>query len=333
MPNAFICDAIRTPIGRYGGALAHVRTDDLGAIPLRALMERNAGVDWSAVDDVIYGCANQAGEDNRNVARMALLLAGLAGRRAGHDRQSPVRLEHGRDRHRRARDQERRDVADDRRRRREHVARAVRHGQGRQRVLARREDRGHDDRLALRQPADESASTASIRCPRPPRTWPRNSRFRAQTRMHSRCAASSVPRRRLPPAGSPRKSSRSSLPAKKGDPVVVDRDEHPRETTIGSAREAQGRRASRRHGDRGQRVRRERRRLRRAARVRGRRRPPRPYAAGARRRRGGGGRGAAHHGHRSGAGDAQGAREGRADARRDRRHRAERGLRGAGAWR
>src|SRR5450432_4796096 len=77
MQNAFICDAIRTPIGRYGGALAHVRTDDLGAIPLRALMMRNPGVDWSAVDDVIYGCANQAGEDNRNVARMALLLAGL----------------------------------------------------------------------------------------------------------------------------------------------------------------------------------------------------------------------------------------------------------------
>src|SRR5258705_8950836 len=77
MPNAFICDAIRTPIGRYGGALAHVRPDDLGAIPLRALIERNAKVDWPAVDDVIYGCANQAGEDNRNVGRMALLLAGL----------------------------------------------------------------------------------------------------------------------------------------------------------------------------------------------------------------------------------------------------------------
>ncbi len=77
MPNAFICDAIRTPIGRYGGALAHVRTDDLGAIPMRALIERNAEVDWAAVDDVIYGCANQAGEDNRNVGRMALLLAGL----------------------------------------------------------------------------------------------------------------------------------------------------------------------------------------------------------------------------------------------------------------
>ena len=77
MDHAFLCDAIRTPFGRYGGALASVRTDDLAAIPLRALVERNAGVDWQAVDDVIYGCANQAGEDNRNVARMALLLAGL----------------------------------------------------------------------------------------------------------------------------------------------------------------------------------------------------------------------------------------------------------------
>ena len=75
--HAFICDAQRTPIGRYGGALSSVRTDDLGAIPLRALMERNAKVDWEAVTDVLYGCANQAGEDNRNVARMAALLAGL----------------------------------------------------------------------------------------------------------------------------------------------------------------------------------------------------------------------------------------------------------------
>src|SRR6266567_4748740 len=77
MENAYICDAIRTPFGRYGSALASIRTDDLAAIPLRALIERNAKVDWSAVDDVVFGCANQAGEDNRNVARMALLLAGL----------------------------------------------------------------------------------------------------------------------------------------------------------------------------------------------------------------------------------------------------------------
>jgi 3-oxoadipyl-CoA thiolase len=77
MQDAFICDAVRTPIGRYGGGLANVRTDDLGAVPIRALIERNTKVDWSAVDDVVYGCANQAGEDNRNVARMSLLLAGL----------------------------------------------------------------------------------------------------------------------------------------------------------------------------------------------------------------------------------------------------------------
>ncbi len=77
MADVFICDAIRTPFGRYGGALANVRTDDLAAIPIKALMERNPGVDWQAVDDVIFGCANQAGEDNRNVARMALLLAGI----------------------------------------------------------------------------------------------------------------------------------------------------------------------------------------------------------------------------------------------------------------
>jgi 3-oxoadipyl-CoA thiolase len=77
MTEAYICDYIRTPIGRFGGALSSVRADDLGAIPLKALMQRNVGVDWQAVDDVIFGCANQAGEDNRNVARMSLLLAGL----------------------------------------------------------------------------------------------------------------------------------------------------------------------------------------------------------------------------------------------------------------
>lgn len=77
MAEAFICDAIRTPIGRYGGALSSVRADDLAAVPLAALMARNPNIDWEAIDDVILGCANQAGEDNRNVARMAALLAGL----------------------------------------------------------------------------------------------------------------------------------------------------------------------------------------------------------------------------------------------------------------
>jgi 3-oxoadipyl-CoA thiolase len=77
MPEAFICAALRTPIGRYGGTLATVRPDDLAAVPLRALMKRHPSLDWNALDDVVFGCANQAGEDNRNVARMALLLAGL----------------------------------------------------------------------------------------------------------------------------------------------------------------------------------------------------------------------------------------------------------------
>jgi len=77
MAHAFICDYVRTPIGRYGGGLAKVRADDLGAIPIKALMARNNQIDWGAVDEVYIGCANQAGEDNRNVARMALLLAGL----------------------------------------------------------------------------------------------------------------------------------------------------------------------------------------------------------------------------------------------------------------
>ena len=77
MPEAFICDGVRTPIGRYAGALSPVRPDDLGAVPLTALMARHPDMDWSAVDDVWFGCANQAGEDNRNVARMSALLAGL----------------------------------------------------------------------------------------------------------------------------------------------------------------------------------------------------------------------------------------------------------------
>ena len=83
MNQAFICDAVRTPIGRYGGALSSVRTDDLGAIPLKALMVRNPSVDWAALSDLLFGCANQAGEGNRNVERMSLLLAGLRTEVAG----------------------------------------------------------------------------------------------------------------------------------------------------------------------------------------------------------------------------------------------------------
>src|ERR671916_3446 len=83
MTEAYICDAVRTPIGRYAGSLAQVRADDLAAIPIKALIDRNPDVDWDQLDDVIYGCANQAGEDNRNLARMAALLAGLPDRSGG----------------------------------------------------------------------------------------------------------------------------------------------------------------------------------------------------------------------------------------------------------
>ena len=136
MAEAFICDAIRTPIGRYGGALAKVRTDDLGAIPIKALMARNPKADWSKLDEVYYGCANQAGEDNRNVARMALLLAGTAGQRAGHHREPAVRVGPQCGRRGGAGDQGRRDRFRHCRRRRIDDARAIRHGQGAGSVFA-----------------------------------------------------------------------------------------------------------------------------------------------------------------------------------------------------
>ncbi len=92
MTDAFICDAVRTPIGRYGGALATVRPDDLAALPLAALLARNPSLDPAAIDEVLLGCANQAGEDNRNVARMAVLLAGLPTAVARRNHQPPVRF-------------------------------------------------------------------------------------------------------------------------------------------------------------------------------------------------------------------------------------------------
>src|ERR1700738_2433364 len=89
MGDVFVCDAVRTPIGRFGGSLAKVRADDLAAAPIKALMARHPKLDWSAVDEVYFGCANQAGEDNRNVARMALLLAGFPGTGPGAALQRP----------------------------------------------------------------------------------------------------------------------------------------------------------------------------------------------------------------------------------------------------
>ena len=136
MREAYICAYVRTPIGRYGGALSGVRTDDLAAIPLKALMERHAKVDFEAVDDVIYGCANQAGEDNRNVARMAVLLAGLPGsvpgttmnRLCGSGMDAVIAAARAIL------------TGDNCRRRRVHVARALRHAQGGTGLLPRRGD-------------------------------------------------------------------------------------------------------------------------------------------------------------------------------------------------
>ncbi len=155
MAEAFICDAIRTPIGRYGGALSSVRTDDLARDADQGADRRvMPQVDWEALDDVLYGCANQAGEDNRNVARMAVLLAGLPDSVPGAtiNRLCGSGLDAvaiGR-----ARDPHRRSVAGDRGRRRKHdAARRSCVGKADTRILARRADVRHHDRLALRQSA------------------------------------------------------------------------------------------------------------------------------------------------------------------------------------
>ena len=176
MAEAFVCDYVRTPIGRFGGALATVRTDDLAAVPLKALMSRHERLDWAALDDVVLGCANQAGEDNRNVARMALLLAGLPKEVPGIDGEPAVRLGHGCAADRGPGDQGRRGGADGRGRHREHVAGAVRHAQGREPLLAPRRDPRHHDRLALHQSVAAGAVRRRIRCRRRARTSPRSSR-------------------------------------------------------------------------------------------------------------------------------------------------------------
>ena len=192
MTEAFICDAIRTPIGRYGGVLSGVRTDDLAALPIAALMQRNAGADWQAVDDVVFGCANQAGEDNRNVARMAALLAGLpvdvpgvtVNRLCGSGLDA-VAIAARQIRSRRGR-------ARDRGRRREHEPRALRAVEAGRGLHAQPADVRHDDRLALRESADEAAVRHRLDAGdrRERRRGVRASR--APTRTRSRCAASSA---------------------------------------------------------------------------------------------------------------------------------------------
>ncbi len=183
MREAYICDYIRTPIGRFGGSLASVRADDLGAIALKALMDRNRSVDWEAVDDVIFGCANQAGEDNRNVARMSLLLAGLPVAVPGTTINPALRMPHGCP-----------VLA---------AARAIKCGEAelmiaggvesmsrapfvlpkaRERLFAQCEIPRHDDRLALRQSADEGTIWGRLNAGDRRRTSPKTIRSRARTR-------------------------------------------------------------------------------------------------------------------------------------------------------
>ena len=231
MNEAFICDAVRTPFGRYGGALSSMRADDLGAIPLRALMERNPGVDWGAVEDVTYGCANQAGEDDRDVGGISLFLAGLPQEVAGYHGQSVVRLESRCDCHRSACHQERRNVAHARRRCRKHVARTVRTGKGGHGVFSGGEDRGHDYWLAIHQPADESTLGVD--------SMPETAENVAQDFMVSRTdqdafalrsqqrTADAIAARRLAEEIVP-----VTVPSKKGEAIVFRQDEHPRATTL-----------------------------------------------------------------------------------------------------
>ena len=332
MQNAFICDAIRTPIGRYGGALAHVRTDDLGAIPLRALIERNAKVDWSAVDDVIYGCANQAGEDNRNVGRMALLLAGLpvdvpgttVNRLCGSSMDAIAM-----------------------------AARAIKSGETSLMIAGGVESMS---RAPFVMGKADSAFSRAAKIEDTTIGW----RF-VNPLMKAKYGIDSMPEtaenvaaefkvsRADQDAFALRSQQRAAAAIAAGRfadeivPVTHARKERrprrrePRRASARDdarvAREAERRRASRWHGDRGQCVRRQRRRVRHADRVGGRHRPPWPDAEGARRRGGSGGCRAAHHGLRPRAGDAQGAGEGRTQARRHRRDRTERSVCRAGAGR
>ena len=328
--DAFICDAVRTPIGRYGGVLAGVRTDDLGALPLRALRERNAGVDWSAVDDVYYGCANQAGEDNRNVARISALLAGLPVTVPG------VTLNRlcgsGMDA-----------VGS--------AARAIRCGEA-SLVLAggvesmsrapfvmpkadsafSREAQIHDTTLGWRfvnplikaqygvdsmpETGENVAAAFGIsRADQDLFAWRSQQRAGAAIASGFFAPRDRAGQHRAAPAG-----AAADRPRRAPAP-----GHHAR--GAGEAAHAVSRQ---RHDHRGQCLGRERRRLRAAAGLGRCREAARADAARARRGDGGGGRGAAHHGHRAGAGDPQGARARGAAARADGRDRAQRGLRGAG---
>ena len=222
---------MRTAVGRYGGGLASVRTDDLAAVPLKALQDRHIGVDWEALDDVIMGCANQAGEDNRNVARMALLLAGLPVQVPGVtvNRLCGSGLD--------AVGQAARAIMAgeaefiNRRWRGEHVALALRHAQGRVGLQPQGRDLRHQHRLAIRE--QEAARglrhRSHARDGREPgqrvRHQPRGSgslRLHSQEKAAAAQADGSLARQIVPVL----------IPQRKADPVCVDRDEHPRLSSL-----------------------------------------------------------------------------------------------------
>ena len=257
MTEAFICDAIRTPIGRYGGSLSSVRADDLAAIPIRALIDRNPSVDWDALDDVIYGCANQAGEDNRNLARMAGPARRASRQIRRRDAQPPLRLRHGRGGDGGAGDPRLGGGHDRRRRLGEHEPRALRHGQGDQRVRSQCRDLRHDDRLALRQPEDEVALMATTRCRARPRMSRRISRFRREdqdlfaVRSQAKAAAAQASGRfdaEIVPV---------EIPQRKGDPIIVDARRASARDQRRGAGQAEADRPPRRHRHRRQRLRRQ----------------------------------------------------------------------------
>ncbi len=215
---AFIVDGVRTPIGRYGGVLAAVRPDDLASHAVAALLARHPDLDPAVIDDVLLGCANQAGEDNRNVARMAALLAGLPDSvpgttinrlcGSGLDAVALGRsFDHCRGQRGGGRGRGRVDVAG-----------AFRHAEGRYGVQPERGDLRHHDRLAVREPGAEAAVRDRLDAARPRRTWRPSSGSAGRTRTRSRCAASSAPRRRSRTAGWPRRSCRSTMPRRKRRP-------------------------------------------------------------------------------------------------------------------
>ncbi len=326
--HAFICDAQRTPIGRYGGALSSVRTDDLAAIPIKALMARNPGVDWAAVGDVIYGCANQAGEDNRNVARMAALLAGLPLEVPGAtvNRLCGSGL----------------DALGT-------VARAVRAGELQLGIAGGVESMS---RAPFVMPKAESAFSRAHAVYDTTIGWRFVNRLmkekygvdsmpetaenvateygierEAQDRMALASQLKAVAAQKAGYFAA--EITPVTIPQKKGDALVVGQDEHPRETSLEALARLKGVVRPDGSGDRRQCQRGERRQLRAAGRQRGRRQAPRPDAEGARGRHGHRRRAAAHHGHRPGAGHAQGAGADGPGAGADGRHRTQRSLRRA----